>query len=425
MTIKTTVILNEDRFFSKLVPFFEEIRSKLLAILGRDEDWRKLLSQLYLVYDDSGNLQITHDTNRHLYLADSSHSNTVWNDNLYYSIPPMLRWIFIEEILTRSKPQHIGEYVRRLLSYSYQNVEEKKDNPKYIRYRFTSINTSDALIALSRYKTNVVIPTGITLDAAETVGWTGIDHRKGIDRTVLVTSNKDIEGYKNFDTIFDFKHLRLYLHSNFTSAISFFQRILGITYEDIFDIADLIGASSEGEIFWLKRELISLPFSEGQAFEDSMERFLKFCFKSYFQRFGMEVQHATFSGQRRRDFIITNNQSNSSFLKELKKEKVKFLLFDAKNYRDTLRTKHLDTFRGYLLENPNFGNFGIILSRTGASKPCQRHIFETTHFSHIKPPLRIIVLDQDDLLTMLDFAFISGSPLEVIETKVRELSLGR
>ena len=39
--------------------------------------------------------------------------------------------------------------------------------------------------------------------------------------------------------------------------------------------------------------------------------------------------------------------------------------------------------------------------------------------------MRIIVLDQDDLLTMLDFAFVSGSPLEVIETKQRELSLGR
>src|SRR5438046_4272483 len=125
-----------------------------------------------------------------------------------------------------------------------------------------------------------------------------------------------------------------------------------------------------------------------------MERLLKYFFKPYFQRFEMEVQHATLSGQRRRDFIITNNQSNSSFLRELKKEKVKFLLFDAKNYRDTLKTKHLDTFRGYLLENPNFGNFGIILSRTGASKRCQRHIFETMHFSHIKPPMRIIVLDQ-------------------------------
>ena len=352
MVIKTTILLNEDTFFSKLVPFFEEIRSKLLAILGRDEEWKKLLSQLHLVYVND-NLQITHDANSHLYLAESSHVGTLWNDNTYYSILPMLRWIFIEEILTHSKPQHIGEYVYRLLWYSYQNVE-KTETRKYIRYRFTSINTADALIALSRYKTNLVIPKGAILDAAETVGWIGIDHRKGIDRTVLVTSNKDIEGYTNFDTVFDFKHLRLYLHNNFTSAISFYQRVLGFTYEEIFDIADLIGASSEGEIYWLKRELISLPFSEGQVFEDCVERLLKFCFKPYFQKFDMEVQHATLSGQRRRDFIITNNQSNSSFLRELKKEKVKFLLFDAKNYRDTLKTKHLDTFRGYLLREPQF-----------------------------------------------------------------------
>ena len=242
---------------------------------------------------------------------------------------------------------------------------------------------------------------------------------------MLVTSNKDVAGYKNFDTIFDFTHLRNYLFFNFTSAMSLYQRVLSIPHEKIFDIAYLIGASSEAEIFWLQRELISLPFSEGQEFEDCMERLLKFCFQPYFQKFVMEVQHATFSRQRRRDFIIANNPSNSSFLQELKKEKVKFLLFDAKNYRDRLKTQHLDTFRGYLLENPHFGNFGIILSRKGASKSCQRHMYEIMHFCHVKPPLRIIVLDQDDLLTMLEFAFISASPLEVIETKHKELLLAR
>ena len=170
LTTENTDILNEDTFFSKLVPFFEEIRSELLAILGGDEGWNKLLSQLQLVCDVDGNLEVLRDTDRHLYLADPSRSSTFLHDNTYYSIRPKLRWIFIEEILTRTRPQHIGEYVFRLLRYSYQNVEELKTPKKYIRYRFTSINTSNDLIALYRYKTNIVIPKGATLNAAETVG---------------------------------------------------------------------------------------------------------------------------------------------------------------------------------------------------------------------------------------------------------------
>ena len=159
MDIEPPDILNEDTFYSKLVPFFENIRSELLTILGKDEKWSKLLSQLHLACDVNGNLEILRDTDKHLYLADPSNSGTFLNDNTYYSIRPKLRLIFVEEILilTLSNPQYISEYVLRLLGYSYKNVEEKK-TPKYIRYRFTSVNTSDASIALHRYKTNLVIP---------------------------------------------------------------------------------------------------------------------------------------------------------------------------------------------------------------------------------------------------------------------------
>ena len=96
-----------------------------------------------------------------------------------------------------------------------------------------------------------------------------------------------------------------------------------------------------------------------------------------------------------------------------------------RTYRETLKTHHLDTFRNYLIENPNFGNFGIILSRQGASRPCQRHIAEAIHSTHIRPPLTIIVLNEEDLLTMLDLAVVNASPLDVIEAKHKELLLAR
>ena len=292
---------------------------------------------------------------------------------------------------------------------------------KYIRFRFISLNTSQGLLPLFLYKTNIVIPKVAILDAHETREWLGIDYRMGIDATVLVTNREGIEGYSNFENILDFRHLRNHLLSHFTSAIALYRQVLGITYEDIFKLIDLIGILSEAEVFWLQRELVSLPLSNGRAFENCMKTYLTVCFKPHFRRFVLRFQVPNQGGLRVRDFIIENTNSNLPFLQNLKEKGVDFFLFDAKNYEKELTSRDLDTFRMYLAENPTFGNFGIILSRMGATDNCQESIFR----SLISNQMKIIVLDQEDLLMMLDDAKIGISSLSLLEAKYNDLVLKR
>ncbi len=308
MSIGPLDILNEDNFFSKLVPPFEEIKSELHAILKKSKKWSKLISNLYLVYIDNNEfraerrssfLYISQRTTRHLYLTNSMQDQEHFSDAGQflddYAFRPLLRWIFIEELLTCATPKELGEYIHHLLLYNLQNLE-KVENAKYIRLRYTAINVSNHLIALKQYKTNIIIPKVATLDATETVGSIGSDHKTGIDIRVLVTNRRDTDAYMNFDTIFDFGHLRNYLFSNFTSATSFYKQVLGISYEGIFDICYLIGVSSKIDIFLLKRQIVYLPFSDGNAFKDCMKQFLQICFSLTFKtlcyksRYPIEVE---------------------------------------------------------------------------------------------------------------------------------------
>ncbi len=124
---------------------------------------------------------------------------------------------------------------------------------------------------------------------------------------------------------------------------------------------------------------------------------------------------------RIRDFVIVNGKGTSHFLQDLKKKKVDFLLFDAKNYAEELTPRDIDTFRMYLAENPVFGNFGIILSRKGASENCRESIFRSLTSNQVK----IVVLDQDDLLSMLNEATLSSPSLYTLETKYNDLLMER
>lgn len=152
-----------------------------------------------------------------------------------------------------------------------------------------------------------------------------------------------------------------------------------------------------------------------------MRQFLTICFKPYLPQFELYNQLPDREELIRRDFIIVNNRSTSEFLKYLmRKEGVRFLLFDAKSYEDELAPRDIDTFRRYLNDNPDFGDFGIILSRQGASENCRKSIYKSLASRH---PIKIIVLDQDDLMLMLDYALYNGPALNVIETKYNKLSL--
>lgn len=97
------------------------------------------------------------------------------------------------------------------------------------------------------------------------------------------------------------------------------------------------------------------------------------------------------------------------------------MLFDAKNYAEELTPRDIDTFRMYLAENPVFGNFGIILSRKGASENCRESIFRSLTSNQVK----IVVLDQDDLLSMLNEATLSSPSLYTLETKYNDLLMER
>ncbi|WP_240416468.1 hypothetical protein [Paenibacillus periandrae] len=173
----------------------------------------------------------------------------------------------------------------------------------------------------------------------------------------------------------------------------------------------------------LREELLSLPFSDGTAFERFLEVFLTICFhKAYRGKVDIKTQVTNHLETDRRDFQITNKtKCKNEFLRLLKsRDNVDILLFDAKNYKNELAQAELARFRAYLDKNPYFGNFGIVLTREGITNKCKTWLRDYWKDNKV----RILVLDERDLLRMLDLYKEGKDSVEVIEEKYNDMVNG-
>ncbi|MBC8358686.1 MAG: hypothetical protein H8E54_07030, partial [Candidatus Aminicenantes bacterium] len=234
----------------------------------------------------------------------------------------------------------------------------------------------------------------------------------------LITNKEKIDKYEGFDEILNFNDLAIHFSLfGFTEGIQIYKEITGLNDLQIFSIIDLLKTTGDSEIYDFKKELIYMNLSDGKVLEKYFERFLRLCFGDCYDNLMLKSQVPSRRGLRRRDFIIYNNNSNNPFLKSLENKGIELLLFDSKNYGKKLTTRNIDTFKAYLDENSAFGNFGVILSRRGASSNCQESIFRWL----MKHNIKIIVFEQEDILRMLDYLDNGRSPIDVLQQKYMEL----
>jgi len=422
-------LLSKNIFYSKVIPFFERAKLDLLEVVGDDKKWYSFLTKLRLVFidnsevDRSSHLYLSNSIDDNLFLSDSEpqhkyhgfKSDAIHDGYVYYSVLDLLRWVFIEELLARARPKHITEFVKQLLESNYRFIDNREEKD-YISFTVPNLQFSseNLVFAISAYNINVVIPKTEKLSADR------IKDETADCKKVIFTNRKDISDYLGFDQILDHSHLVFYFAAaNFASGLYLYQRVLGKDFKDIFKIIDILRTTGYNEVYDLKKQLVNLNLSDGKAFEDYIEKFLSLCLGSCFKNFVIKKQVPNEGRLRVRDFIIVNNSTTSPFLLSLKKKGVDFLLFDAKNYENELNTGDIDTFREYIRENLYFGNFGVILSRKGVSTNCQESIFRNL----LKDRMKILVLDENDLLMVLRYVDSGKNAIDILENKFTELVL--
>jgi hypothetical protein len=192
-----------------------------------------------------------------------------------------------------------------------------------------------------------------------------------------------------------------------------------LDYPALFDALAALQTGAHPVYFDMQRELVKTSTSQGKAYEAYIEKFLRLCFGSCFDKLNVKAQSATRRRITIRDFVISNTNSSHAFLKRLEHKGSEFLLFDAKNYDKPLASRDLAVFQQYLSANAAFGRFGIILSRKGASSNCEESVFRAV----INERIVMLVLVEDDLLKMLDRARQGRSPVDVIAEKYEALVL--
>ena len=117
-----------------------------------------------------------------------------------------------------------------------------------------------------------------------------------------------------------------------------------------------------------------------------------------------------------KDCVIINHDSTNSFLRMLESKGVELLLFDAKNYKKPLTARAISVFKDYLRANRRYGDFGILLSKSGIAKNCDESIFR----DQLTNDLVILVLEEADILRMLDKNDQGGEAADVLRDKYYE-----
>lgn len=420
--------LSKDEFYQELVPFFEKNREKLLGLLKNDKSWSNKLLPYKLVFinnrkiEDKSYLYLFDKLPNHIHLQNKKphtfkigySSKVIFLEDLtYLSIVDMLRKLFIGGIIKIANNENIFGYFKRLISSNYANYEFKKTE-YFLRLSVINLKLSTGFFAISAYRVNLIFPFKENLKSDAIKDGTA-DNKK-----ILITNKEKIDKYEGFDEILNFGDLATHFSFfGFTKGMQIYKEVTGLNDQRIFSIIDLLKTTGDSKIHDFKKELIYMNLSDGKVFEKYIERFLRLCFGDCYDNLMLESQVPSRRGLRRRDFIIYNNNSNNPFLRSLENKGTELLLFDSKNYGEELTTGDIDTFKAYIDENIAFGNFGVILSRKGASSNCQESIFRWL----MKDKIKIIVLEQEDILRMLDYLDNGRSPIDVLQQKYRELLL--
>ncbi|HNR69619.1 MAG TPA: HNH endonuclease [bacterium] len=123
-------------------------------------------------------------------------------------------------------------------------------------------------------------------------------------------------------------------------------------------------------------------------------------------------------GINRRDFILPNYTETGfwSFLRN--QYRAEYIVVDAKNYKGKIKKDQALQVANYLKQS-GAGLVGIIICRNGADTNCLQVIRE----QWISQKKLIIVLDDNDIESMLLAASSGGIPTEVIKQKIEEFRL--
>jgi len=417
--------LDNEVFYRKLVPFYEKKRDCLLEILKDELYWeRKILPYKLAVVnnfetEEKFYFYISNRLSEHTYLENrkppyyqvgySAHSLFDQEQN-YSDIINMLRSVFIRALLQKAHINDIFNYFKRLLNSNYTDYEVEK-NRKYLRLGYFNLKLAKGLFAISAFRVNLIFPIANKINAGE------IKDNSADNKKILITNREKIQWFNGFDEILSLNDLSIHLKLfKFTENVQLYKDITGLEYKTIFSIIDILKTSKSSKIFELQKELVNLDYSHGTIFENYINSFLKLSFHKSYRKLIIDSQLPTRGNIRKRDFLITNQNSTNPFLKKLEHKGVELLLFDAKNYKSKMSSNDLDTFRKYILDNRAFGNFGIILSRRGVDQNCEEDIFR----GYLSTKVVILILTQEDLLRMLDYYDSGRSPIDVIKEKYYE-----
>ncbi|MGI1801824.1 hypothetical protein ACRPLQ_25405 [Priestia sp. TRN 1309] len=423
----------QDTFFNDIVPFFTKIQRRLVEATQSNQKWRDFFSsmRLVLIHDENYNVVDSSQSKFWIYLSttrDEHSFSTEKEDDFGYAsgtdslshinltIIDKIRSFFIYEIVKKAKPIQIAEYFYNMYRNFYPDIPlEKKDN--YAKFSLHNWDFESGIFAFTATRINVIFPLQDQLISEDI-----IDHTGGNRKILIINAEKEKaeKQFTGFDEIIDISDIIFTISEfNFTSSIDFYQKVASLETKEIFGVFDILKTTVITEIYQLQKELVDIPESNGNAFEDYVEKFLDICFSPYYEEFNLRVQNSNIDGVRRRDFIIDNSNSNNAFLRKLEAKNCEFLLFDAKNYKEPLSMRDLDTFTSYLNENPFFGNIGIIFARNGLKDNAKDSLVRNLARNQVK----ILILDQDDMLSMLDFIDRGKNPLSIIENKYKELLL--
>ncbi len=360
-----------------------------------------------------------------IYLHDESHGLAPFDyhgfssttitllQGLYGNIFIALRSVFVAELLSRVRPADLAFYMERYMKKHYVEVETI-ENKEYFLIRLANCTFKDELFSMSAYRLNLVIPVVDKLDATaiyDEIWWA--------NKKILLTTNRDTAEYRGFDCVMtrvnwqcNFTYLR------FLSDIDFYKRLVKLDEAGLYKALDFLNTSSCEDTFELKRELASVAVSDGKQFEKCLQKVLDECFRFSYNHFDLKPQVRNRRGTSIRDFIITNHDSNHRFLNFLERKGIELLLFEAKNYRESLTSRDIAVFKEYLRANQAFGKFGIILSRNGISPNCEDTLFE----DYLREGMVVLVLQESDLTLMLDKVSQGRAAADVLRDKYYEFS---
>jgi len=336
--------------------------------------------------------------------------------NIILQLVNYLRREFVIKIVQDATARDLALYFHSQYNqyYSGLHLEEQDSHYKFELYNW---DFERGLFAFSARRVNIIFPKSDSLSSNVIV-----DHTGGNKKILITNQMKEdcVENYTGFDEIIDINDIFIHISNfNFADSYSLISTVTRLSSKEIFNLIEKLNTTINSEIFELKKALVDIPYSKGNEFEDYVEEFLKLCFYNDFDDFNIRIQDSNEDGVRRRDFIIDNSGSTNNFLKKLENKGSDFLLFDAKNYKDKLSMSDLDTFISYIRENPYFGNTGIILSRFGIKDNAKKSLVKTL----ISQKIKIIVLDQNDMLNMLDLINIGKPATLLLENKYKELLL--